>query len=470
MATGARRARIGLGRSAQIALQVTLREADHQSMRVERLVIEAGVNTLTLDLHPRLTVVAGMGSVERQSLVGELIGALAGTRSGLHLEIEDRRGRHLAVFRPATGRHRIVDVDRATDVTAEFTDANGDCNLLTTLEVDSRGARRLMRFGAADLAASSHRGQAVEILSSLDQRRVWAAATALRHAEGDLTSEAEAIGSAPEDAAMIEAVEARHFAVEEAAERLETTRRRTFVIAGLCAGFTIPGVLLAGAVGFLFMAVALVAVGASLRARANVDSAARAEEQALEDAGANSYLGFQLQRVNALLGDDTNRKALMDVAGARRAALAHWQQLAGDIPVEWALANREEIEEAARLRREVDALGVLSSTGPDVSDDLTGDLAHVLVTRLAEARSAGGEGAPLVLDDPFRDLDPSVKPLLLELLGRSAGDPQIVFLTEDEHVASWARLEALTGEVALIEPAPEHDDRLLRQDEEAIRI
>ena len=52
-----------------------------------------------------------------------------------------------------------------------------------------------------------------------------------------------------------------------------------------------------------------------------------------------------------------------------------------------------------------------------------------------------------------------MKPLLLELLGRSAGEPQIVFLTEDEDVASWARLEALTGEVALIEPAPEHDER-----------
>ena len=168
--------------------------------------------------------------------------------------------------------------------------------------------------------------------------------------------------------------------------------------------------------------------------------------------------------MNGLLANDANRKALMDVAGARRAALADWQQLAGDIPVDWALANREEIEEAARLRREVDALGAISATAPDVSEDVTGDLAHVLVTRLAEVRSAGGEGVPLVLDDPFRDLDPSVKPMLLELLGRSAGEPQIVFLTEDEDVASWARLEALTGEVALIEPAPEHDE--VRLDDE----
>ena len=101
-------------------------------MRVERLVIEAGENTLTLDLHPRLTVVAGMGQVERESLVGELIGALAGTRPGLHLELEDRGAGTSPCSGPPPGRHRIVDVDRARDVTAEFTDADGDCNLLAS--------------------------------------------------------------------------------------------------------------------------------------------------------------------------------------------------------------------------------------------------------------------------------------------------------------------------------------------------
>ncbi len=426
-------------------------------MRLERLVIEAGDNTLTLDLHPRLTVVAGMGRVERESLVGELIGALGGTRPGLHLEVEERSGRHLSVFRPTSGRHRIVDVDRARDVTVEFTDPSGGCNLLDQLALDSRAARRLMRFGAADLAASSHRGHAVDVLASLDPRRVWAAADALWKAERDLTSESEAIGSGPEDAAMIEAVEARHIAVEEAAERFEQTRKRTFYIGGACAALTIPAVGLAGATGFLFVAIALVAVAASLGARAKLGRASRAEEKALEEAGAHSYLGFQLQRVNGLLANDASRKVLMDVAGARRAALADWQQLAGDIPVEWALANREVIEEASRLRREVDALGSLSPTAPEVAEDVTDDLAHVLVTRLAEVRSAGGEGLPLLLDDPFRELDRSVKPLLLELLGRSAGEPQIVILTEDEDIASWARLEALTGEVSLIEPAPEHE-------------
>ena len=149
----------------------------------------------------------------------------------------------------------------------------------------------------------------------------------------------------------------------------------------------------------------------------------------------------------------------MDVAGARRQALAEWQQLAGDIPVDWALANREEIQEASRLRREVDALGVASRRPPPTCP-ATSPASSPTCSSPAWPRCAplAGEGMPLLLDDPFQQLDPSVKPLLLELLGRSAGEPQIVFLTEDEDVASWARLEALTGEVALIEPAPAHDD------------
>lgn len=436
-------------------------------MRVERLVIEAGANTFTLDLHPRLTVVAGMGRVERESLVGELVGALGGSRPGVHLELAERSGRHLAVFRPPSGSSRVVDIDRATDVTSEFTAAGDGCDLLAHLGLTSRSARQAMRFGAADLAASSHRGESVQVLAGLDQARVWRAAEALRRAEGDLTTEAEAIGSTPEDAAMIDEVEARHIALERAADQLERTRRRTFWIGGAAAVGIIPGSLLAGAFGFLFAAVGLASVTASLLSRAKVSRAAKAEERALAEAGANSYLGFQLQRVNGLLANDTSRKALMDVAGARRKALADWQQLAGDIPVDWAESNREEIEAVAELSREADALGALGQPA-DHPRDLATDLAHVLVSRLAEVRSIGGEGVPLLLDDPFQQLDPTVKPLLLELLGRSAGEPQIVFLTEDEDVASWARLESLTGELSLIEPAPAHEAATARS--ESIRL
>lgn len=425
-------------------------------MRVERLVIEAGSNTLTLELHPRLTVLAGMGPIERESLVGELIGSLSGSRPGLHLELEQRSGRHLAVFRPTTGSHRIVDVDIAQDVTAEFTDASGACNLLTGLALDSGSARRLMRFGAADLATTTNSGRSVETLAGLDQTRLWAAADALHRAQDELTTEAEAIGSSPEDAAVIDEVEKRHFAVEQAADRLEATRRRTIWLGGACAVATIPACLAAGAAGLLFILVALGGLAASLMARTRLDRAAKAEDKALADAGANSYLGFQLQRVNGLLANDANRKTIMGAAGARRSALAEWNQLAGEIPVEWALAHQAEITEAARLRRTADAIRSIDLADPDeVHTDRA--LTQALVTRLAAAGAAAGEGLPLLLDDPFCDLAPALKPRLLELLGRSAGEPQIVVLTEDPDVVAWARLEALTGELALIEPAPESE-------------
>jgi hypothetical protein len=109
------------------------------------------------------------------------------------------------------------------------------------------------------------------------------------------------------------------------------------------------------------------------------------------------------------------------------------------------------------VRRDITALGAMSSTAPDMDDDKATDLARVLVTRLSEVRhfGRGGESYPLFLDDPFVDLEPGLKPSLLELLGHGAASPQLIFLTEDEDVASWARLEALTGALSIIEPTPD---------------
>ncbi|MGI8709662.1 MAG: hypothetical protein ACR2LA_01510 [Acidimicrobiales bacterium] len=47
---------------------------------------------------------------------------------------------------------------------------------------------------------------------------------------------------------------------------------------------------------------------------------------------------------------------------------------------------------------------------------------------------------------------PSTKLTLVELLARTAGSPQVILITDQQEVASWARLEALTGDVALVEP------------------
>ena len=84
-----------------------------------------------------------------------------------------------------------------------------------------------------------------------------------------------------------------------------------------------------------------------------------------------------------------------------------------------------------RSPRHLTALGAMSSTAPDMDNHHATDLARVLVTRLSEVRHFGadGEKAPLLLDDPFVELEPGLKPSLLELLGHGASSPQLIFLT-----------------------------------------
>jgi hypothetical protein len=426
---------------------------------VERLVIEAGGNTFTVDLHRKLTVVAGMGQVERESLIGEVIGSLGGARPGVHLEVEDDRGRHLAVFRPMGARARIVDIDTVQDVSSEFRTNDSRLDLLAPMGIEPRAVRRLMRLTAADLVATSTSDATVDKLAAANQAELWGAAQRLRTADDLLATEAEAVGSAPEDAEIIDRIERHHSELEAALERQEKARLWTVLLGGFSALSAVPVAYRYGALAAPLLAVALTMGAVSAWYRLRISRAQRAEELALAEAGAQSYLGFHLQRVNGLLANDAHRKRLMHAAEERRSAIADWERLAGDTPVEWALEHREQIASAAAARTGAVDLDRLASE-PTISRDRTTELAHSLVTRITEVRNAGkhGESLPLVLDDPFRDVESSVKPLLLELLSTAAG-AQIIYLTEDEDVASWARLEALTGELSIIEPAPAAQDQ-----------
>ena len=48
----------------------------------------------------------------------------------------------------------------------------------------------------------------------------------------------------------------------------------------------------------------------------------------------------------------------------------------------------------------------------------------------------------------------ALSPALLEILVQSSEHQQIVLLTESEAVASWARVEAMTAAIGVIEPTP----------------
>jgi hypothetical protein len=56
------------------------------------------------------------------------------------------------------------------------------------------------------------------------------------------------------------------------------------------------------------------------------------------------------------------------------------------------------------------------------------------------------------LDDPFAHIEPKAKPSLLEQLVAASRNQQVIYLTEDADVVEWARVESMTGDVAIIEP------------------
>lgn len=427
-------------------------------MRYQRLILEAGDNAVTVRFHPRLTVVAGVGRLERESLAGELLGVLGGGRGGAHLEILEDSGRRLAVMRPEAGPDRVVDSETGQDVTSEFAAPDGTVDLLGRLGLSHEAASRRCRLSATDVALSSRSDALVRSLAAVPQDQLWAAADRVRASDAALKDEAEALGAAPEDAPIIEEIERRHEAFETAQMRHEDVRHHALFIGGACALAAIPAAFLNRMYALPFLSVAMVTTLISIHFRRRMELARKAEGEALAQAGARSYIGFHLQRVNGLLQGRDNRRRLSEAAEEHRSAVEAWQALAGEVAVDWALTMRERIGTLARRLAEEGRAG-LAPEGPSLRTVEPADLAHALVSRLAELRQAGSgdESLPIILDEPLLGVEPSVKQWMLELVGRSAGSPQVVYLTEDEDVATWARMEAVGGQLAVIEPSPQQE-------------
>jgi hypothetical protein len=413
-----------------VVLKESSTAADPSDVRFERLVIENGDRSIALDLHPGLTVVTGLGRLEREGLIGEFVGALGSARPGVHLELSADNGHRFAVFRPTGAPHRVIDVDRRADVTAQFTGEHGEIDLLARAHLDARTARRAMRFGPQELAETTEHDRLVHQLARVDQRELWVAAQELTLADRRLEEEALAIGAGIEDAEVIERIEQRHADFERMQEQNEAVRRGTFLGAGVAGLATVP---LASAVGVLAVAVlaliAAVAVAVSITYWRKLERARAAEEEALSDAGAQSYLGFHLQRVNSLLSSDLGRQRLIRAVEEQRDAAQRWIALAGPVDVEWALSVRAEVTAAARIRADV---APFAGPEEDGRQDDAAVIAHAVSARLARLRhlGTGGESFPALFDDPFDQIDTGVLPALLEVLVRGSEHQQIVLLTD----------------------------------------
>ena len=418
-----------------------------------RLVIEADQATVSLALHPRLTVVAGVDKRVRAELADELIGALTSARSGVHLEMATDSGRHLAVFRPKGGAHRVIEIDHGTDVSDEFRLADGRIDVLAHHGINTARARQLLHLDRSKFAADAQRDEIVTRLAALDQTALWSSGARLRISEDELKSLDDGIELSIEDAELVSRIERRHQSLEEAIARHVTMRRHTAMVSATSLLAALPVMLVDPAMAIPILAIGLITILLTFLYRARAEVAQRSESSALADAGAESYLGFVVQRVDGMFTGSEQRRRLLAVAEDHRTASVGWTRLAGDVSVEWAMSHHDEITATARLGRQLRSLGQVSSTAPEL-DEKTSDVAQALLTHLTRLRDIGthGESFPLILDDPFTDVAPSTRLSLLDLLLNGAGPPQVILLTNTEDVAGWARLESLTGEVALAEP------------------
>ena len=291
-------------------------------------------------------------------------------------------------------------------------------------------------------------------MAALDQSRLWAAAELLLAAEAKLSRETQAAGAEEADGPLIEEIERRHAEFETAQRQNESFRHNGIFIGGSCvpaaavSAFGLHNTI--GALGFLGVAGMTTVVSILFRRR--MERARLAEADALARAGKESYIGFQLQRVDRMLDGNKGLTRVAAASEEHRVALTTWQGIAGDISVDWAIHNRTSIEQLSlRLRGRV-------TTPDDLHPDIDpAELAHWLASRFTALRKVGppAESLPLILDDPLLGVDAGVKQWILELIGRSAGSPQVVYLSADPEVAAWARMEAMTGNLSVLEPAPD---------------
>ncbi|MGH9266577.1 MAG: hypothetical protein ACRD0D_00175, partial [Acidimicrobiales bacterium] len=156
-------------------------------MRYERLLVEAGEQSIVMRFHPGLTIVAGASASQRDAFLDALFGALAGTRPNLHLTVASDGGRRLAFLHPEPGP-RVIELATRADVTGEFQDGDGRVSLLHRLGWDAGTVRARSVMVPPDFAAARQLEEMVGHLATLDQPALWAAATRVVDAEARLAA------------------------------------------------------------------------------------------------------------------------------------------------------------------------------------------------------------------------------------------------------------------------------------------
>jgi hypothetical protein len=431
-------------------------------------------------------------------LIGALVGSLSTSGDGIHVEISLDDGTYLVAFRPYGAAHRMIDAGTSEEVTGRFArlpsgvdvlapwrsargaldttaattaDTTADTTVQTAVATshgtagDGPAATARVPLGTAldrglvvasdDLLHGDPTEQWVARLAQVEPQELLRAARDEVDAEGDLRRATAVARATPEDAATVTQLEdARADAGE--AER----RHNRFRVITLVAGSTLPvGAVVglntlgvAGAVGLIGATLALTT--GCLAYERKLAHALEHENEVVAASGGASYEDVHERLKDSPLVDVEVRSTLLAAAERYRTAAVTWQQLAGNIPAPWVLAQGERIRRTAELRAAVAPAGP-THPSPLPPEPRSAALIAGLTSRVADNRALGGgdESLPLFLDEPLLGLEWSEKAPVLEFLGRLATHHQLVLVSADEEVLSWARLEAMAGTIGAITSA-----------------
>jgi hypothetical protein len=422
-------------------------------VRVDRIAYQYPDGTLAgYDFHPRLTIV-DVHPAHRSALVQHLVAALWTASPGVHVEATYDTGEAVVAFRPYGGGHRVVDLSSSEDVSARFRTAEGSVDLLGPVAVDPNRMASTAIAGAADLALVDPTDQWVSRLADHDPDQVMAAAHAMVAAERELRAATAAARATPEDAAAIEGVFGNHQAASALEKRHNRIRLLTLVAGSAGAVGAVVGLNTIGPVGSVaLIGGAVVLAGGCLTYERKLAKAVEAEYKALAAAGTGSYTELDAKLQGSPLAQPDVRARLLATADAYRSATVAWQGLASDIPAPWVVTQEQRLRETAALRA---SLQPVPAAPADAGHATSASLLAGLTGRAAAVRELGGaEGLPMFLDDPFGGLSWTDKVPVLEVLGRISERQQVVVATDDLEVLSWARLETMTGSVAVIDVNP----------------
>lgn len=276
----------------------------------------------------------------------------------------------------------------------------------------------------------------VERLSRVDQRALWTAAEHVRRTAEAATTPMPAPALAPDDHAELrEQLDACHGELEQALDADRRLFLRGALLAAVAGGFAVVVHLV------LTAALGAVAVGLVVVAKRAQRRAARLllrERELLDELGAPSYLTAHLERVDGLLDDAAARRRAATAADLHRDALRAWRRLLGELSPSWVLRHRALIEAAHQLGDD-SAVGFGAPTTRSVVSRL----------RFHGAVALAGSGV-LLVDEPLAGLDEPHRTAVLGTLLALSTYVQVVVLTDDPSVHTWACLEAGTGSLAVV--------------------